>query len=158
MVLEVMPQTIIELWTDGACSGNPGPGGYAALLRSGHRHERTISGGAQETTNNRMELMSVIMGLRALTRPCYVHIHLDSGYVMNAFVKGWLDSWQANNWRTSSKEPVKNQDLWEELLAEVARHEVKWIKIKGHAGVRDNERVDALAVRERDRYSALGGA
>jgi len=152
-----MDKAAIELWTDGACSGNPGPGGYAALLRSAY-HEREISGGDLETTNNRMELLSVIVGLRALKRSCHVHIHLDSSYVMNAFVKGWLANWQKNNWRTSSKEPVKNQDLWEELLAEVERHEVTWVKIKGHAGVADNERVDELAVSKRDHYAALATA
>ena len=97
--------------------------------------------------------MSVIVGLRALTRSCHVRIHLDSSYVMNAFVKGWLISWQENNWRTSSKQPVKNQDLWEELLAEVARHEVEWVKVKGHVGIVYNERVDALAVSARERYA-----
>jgi ribonuclease HI len=148
---------VIELWTDGACAGNPGPGGYAALLRvrGGERiHEREIVGGEKETTNNRMELMAVIVGLRALTRACAVNVHLDSSYVMNAFAQNWVDAWRARNWMTASKEPVKNRDLWEQLLIEVARHQVQWIKVKGHAGVEANERVDALAVAERDRAAA----
>ncbi len=146
------PLTTVELWTDGACSGNPGPGGWAALLCLG-AHERELSGGERATTNNRMELLSVIEGLRALTRPCRVRLHLDSSYVMHAFTKGWLAIWQANGWRTAAKQPVKNRELWEQLLVEAGRHEIEWVLVKGHNGVARNERVDALAVAQRDRYA-----
>jgi ribonuclease HI len=115
--------------------------------------EREVSGGEAHTTNSRMELLAVVLGLRALTRPCQVRVHLDSSYVMNAFTQGWLVSWQRNSWLTAARRPVKNQDLWQELLVEVARHEVSWVKVKGHAGVADNERVDALAVAARERYA-----
>ena len=140
----------VDLWTDGACSGNPGPGGWAALLRAG-KHERVLSGGEPLTTNNRMELRGVVEGLRALKRPCRVRVHVDSSYVKNAFTNGWLDRWQRNGWRTSAKQPVKNRELWQELLAEVARHSIEWVKVAGHAGVELNERVDRLACAERDR-------
>lgn len=144
----------VELWTDGACSGNPGPGGWAALLRMGS-HERVLSGGEGLTTNNRMELTGVVRGLRGLTRPCRVRVHTDSTYVKNAFTNGWLDRWQGNGWATRDKQPVKNRELWDELLAEVARHEVVWVKVAGHAGVELNERVDQLACAERDRHALL---
>ena len=143
----------VELWTDGACSGNPGPGGWAALLRAGER-ERVVSGGELLTTNNRMELKSVVEGLRALKRPCRVRVHLDSSYVKNAFTNGWLVRWQRNGWMTSGKEPVKNRELWQELLEEVSRHTIEWVKVAGHAGVELNERVDRLACAERDRQAA----
>ncbi len=117
-----MSATEVELWTDGACSGNPGPGGWAALLRAGE-HERVLSGGEPLTTNNRMELKSVVEGLRALNRPCRVRVHLDSSYVKNAFTNGWLARWQRNGWTTSGKQPVKNRELWQELLAEASRHD-----------------------------------
>jgi ribonuclease HI len=145
--------TEVELWTDGACSGNPGPGGWAALLRAGGR-ERVVTGGEPLTTNNRMELMSVVEGLRALKRPCRVRVHLDSSYVKNAFTNGWLAKWQRNGWRTSGKQPVKNRELWEELDAEASRHAIEWVKVTGHAGVALNERVDQLACAERDRQAA----
>lgn len=109
-------------------------------------HEREDSGGMSPTTNNRMELLSVIEGLRALERPCRVRVHLDSNYVKKAFTERWLVSWQRRNWVNSKKEPVANRDLWEKLLVEVARHEVEWVKVRGHAGVALNERVDQLAV------------
>jgi ribonuclease HI len=149
----------VELWTDGACSGNPGPGGWAALLRMGP-HERVLSGGEALTTNNRMELIGVVRGLEALTRPCRVRVHIDSSYVKNAFTNGWLDRWQRNGWRTLDKRPVKNRELWQELLAETARHEIEWVKVAGHAGVELNERVDRIACAERDRHSsaAVAGA
>lgn len=147
----------VELWTDGACSGNPGPGGWAALLRMGS-HERVLSGGEALTTNNRMELTGVVRGLRALTRPCVVRVHLDSSYVKNAFTNGWLTRWQRNGWATRDKQPVKNRELWLELLEEVARHEVEWVKVAGHAGIELNERVDRLACAERDRHAQLVGA
>jgi ribonuclease HI len=137
--------TEVELWTDGACSGNPGPGGWACLLRSGS-HERELYGSDPATTNNRMELMAVIEGLAALNRPCRVTVHIDSAYVMHAVVKNWIPAWQKRGWKTAAKTPVANQDLWERLIAELARHDVAWRKVKGHAGVELNERVDALAV------------
>jgi ribonuclease HI len=144
---------VVECWTDGACSGNPGPGGWAALLRTGGR-EKEVSGGERLTTNNRMEMLAVLGGLRALKRRCRVVVHTDSRYVMDAFTKGWLAKWQANGWRRADKEPVKNRELWEDLLAEVARHEVQWKWVRGHAGSVDNERVDALAVAQRDVFAA----
>jgi ribonuclease HI len=144
----------VELWTDGACSGNPGPGGWGAILRWGD-HERELSGGEPDTTNNRMELMSVIMGLAAITRPMDVVIHTDSSYVEQAFTKGWLRSWQQNGWRTADKKPVKNQDLWQRLAEEAARHKVTFRRVRGHSGVELNERADQLAVAERDRYAAV---
>jgi len=136
----------VELWTDGACSGNPGgPGGWAALLRMGSS-ERELSGGERESTNNRMELKAVIEGLRALTRPVAVTIHIDSSYVMKAFVEGRISNWQANGWMTKAKKPVANRDLWEELLAQDSRHDITWVKETSHVGVELNERVDRLAV------------
>jgi ribonuclease HI len=145
--------TEIELWTDGACSGNPGPGGWAALLRTG-KHERVVSGGEPLTTNNRMELKSVLEGLRALKRPCRVRVHLDSSYVKNAFTNGWIARWQRNGWMTADKQPVKNRELWQDLVVEVSRHAIEWVKVTGHAGVKLNERVDRLACAERDRQAA----
>ena len=144
---------VVELWTDGACSGNPGPGGWAAILRW-NGHERELSGGEADTTNNRMELMSVIMGLAAITRPMDVIIHTDSSYVEQAFTRGWLDTWRRNGWRTAAKQSVKNQDLWERLYEEASRHQVEFKRVAGHAGVELNERADQLAVIERDRYAA----
>jgi ribonuclease HI len=135
----------VELWADGACSGNPGPGGWGAVLRLGDR-VRELSGGDPQTTNNRMELTAVLEGLRALTRPVDVVIHVDSSYVERAFTQGWLEGWRRNGWRTAGKQPVKNRDLWEQLAAEVERHRVTWKRVKGHSGVELNERADALAV------------
>jgi ribonuclease HI len=143
---------VLELWTDGACSGNPGPGGWGAILRW-NGHERELSGGEADTTNNRMELMSVIMGLAAITRPMDVVVHTDSSYVEQAFARGWLEQWRRNGWRTAAKQPVKNQDLWERLDDEAARHRVTFRRVKGHDGVVLNERADELAVAERDRYA-----
>jgi ribonuclease HI len=139
----------ITLSTDGACLGNPGPGGWAALLRFGNK-EKMISGGEQDTTNNRMELLAVISGLNSLKRSCEVTIVTDSQYVMKAFKEGWLDKWQENGWKTADKKPVKNQELWEELLAAVSRHEIHWEWVKGHNGHPDNERVDEEARRQAD--------
>ena len=145
---------VVELWTDGACSGNPGPGGWGAIL-IWNDHERELSGGEADTTNNRMELMSVIMGLAAITRPMDVVINTDSAYVEQAFTKGWLELWQQNGWRTASKQAVKNQDLWQRLAEEAARHNVSFQRVRGHTGVEMNERADQLAVAERDRYATV---
>jgi ribonuclease HI len=139
----------VLLVPDGAVSGNPGPGGWAVVLVKG-AHSREISGGEPHTTNNRMELRAVIEGLRALRRPCRVRVLCDSAYVVNAHRKGWLETWQRNGWRTASKKPVENQDLWQELLAAEAPHEITWELVKGHAGHELNERADALAVLARE--------
>lgn len=136
-------QTVVEIWTDGACKGNPGPGGWGALLRSG-THERELFGGETLTTNNRMELTAVIEALRALTRPCTVRLHVDSSYVMNGMTT-WLAGWKRNGWRTRDKKPVKNAELWQDLEAQVLRHDVSWTWVKGHAGDPGNEHADALA-------------
>lgn len=133
----------VELFTDGACLGNPGPGGWGALLRFGTR-ERELSGGEAQTTNNRMELMAAIAGLEALKRPCTVALTTDSQYVKKG-VEEWMARWRANGWRTSDKKPVKNQDLWERMSAALAGHHVTWHWVKGHAGHAENERVDVLA-------------
>jgi ribonuclease HI len=133
----------VELFTDGACLGNPGPGGWGALLRLGPR-ERELSGGEAQTTNNRMELMAAIAGLEALKRPCEVVLTTDSQYVKRG-VEEWMARWRANGWRTSDRKPVKNQDLWERMSAALAGHRVTWKWVKGHAGHLENERVDVLA-------------
>lgn len=136
----------MEIYTDGACSGNPGPGGWGALLRYG-RHERELHGGeATPTTNNRMELMAPIMALETLSRPSVVQLYTDSSYVRNGITQ-WLPRWKANGWQTSAKQPVKNADLWQRLEAAATPHEVEWHWVKGHAGHPDNERADQLAVR-----------
>ncbi|MBY0341472.1 MAG: ribonuclease HI [Rhodocyclaceae bacterium] len=135
----------IELYTDGACSGNPGPGGWGVILRMG-AHEKELFGGEAATTNNRMELMAVIEGLRALKRPVQAEIYTDSQYVMKG-MNEWIKGWKARGWKTASKEPVKNVDLWQALDTECARHELKWHWVKGHAGHVENERADALARR-----------
>ncbi len=140
----------VEMFTDGACSGNPGPGGWGCILRYRGR-EKELSGGATETTNNRMEITAVIMGLRQLKEPCIVQICTDSKYVMDGVTK-WLVGWQANGWRRADKKPVLNVELWQELALLLERHEVYWIWVKGHAGHPENERADALAVAERDKY------
>lgn len=131
------------MWTDGACKGNPGVGGWGAVLRSGV-HERELFGGAAHTTNNMMELTAVIEGLRALKEPCTVALHVDSTYVMQG-VQTWMAGWKRNGWLTKDKKPVKNQELWQELDVEVARHDVTWHWVKGHAGDAGNEHADALA-------------
>ena len=136
-----MKQVII--YTDGGCDGNPGPGAWAAVLRSGE-HKREISGAVPATTNNRMELMGALQAMRALNQPCEIKLHTDSQYVKKGMTE-WLPGWKRNGWRTSSKEPVKNADLWRELEVEAARHKLHWHWVKGHAGNRDNERCDELA-------------
>jgi ribonuclease HI len=133
----------VELFTDGACLGNPGPGGWGALLRMGAR-ERELSGGEADTTNNRMELMAAIAGLEALKRACEVVVTTDSQYVKRG-VEEWMARWQANGWKTSDRKPVKNRDLWERLGAALASHDVRWHWVRGHDGHAENERVDQLA-------------
>jgi ribonuclease HI len=136
---------VVEIYTDGACSGNPGPGGWGALLRSG-RHEKELCGGeAGRTTNNRMELTAPIRALESLTRPSVVRLYTDSTYVRNGITK-WMAQWKRNGWRTAGREPVKNADLWQRLEAAAAMHDVQWEWVKGHAGHPDNERADRLAV------------
>ncbi len=137
----------VIIYTDGACSGNPGPGGWGAVLRYGDK-TREISGYAAATTNNRMEIMAAVAALEALKRPCQVELFSDSAYLVNAWQKGWLDSWQKNGWRTAQKKPVENQDLWQRLLAAAGRHQVSWHKVKGHAENPWNNRCDELAVAE----------
>ena len=135
----------VELFTDGACKGNPGPGGWGALLRYGSV-EKSLYGGEPETTNNRMELMAAIAGLSALKEPCQVILTTDSQYVRKGITE-WLAGWKRNGWRTAAKEPVKNVDLWQRLDAETQRHQVTWHWVKGHSGHRENELADALANR-----------
>ena len=142
----------VEIFTDGACSGNPGPGGYGAVLRYGE-HEKEISGGEAETTNNRMELTAVIEALSALKRPCDVILTTDSKYVCDSIQKGWARSWQKNGWIKSDKKPALNADLWEKCLALLDTHNVTLKWVKGHAGHPENERCDRLAVAQRDYYS-----
>lgn len=144
----------VEIWSDGACKGNPGVGGWGAWMRSGG-HERELFGGEQVTTNNRMELTAVIESLRALNRRCAVRLHVDSTYVMNG-LNEWLPGWKRNGWRTSAKKPVKNVDLWQALDAEVARHRITWIWVKGHSGDEGNEHADQLANRGVDEVRARG--
>jgi len=136
---------VVEMWTDGACKGNPGPGGWGALLRSGS-HERELFGGEPVTTNNRMELSAVIEALGALNRSCRVTLHVDSTYVMHGMTR-WMAGWKRNGWLTGERKPVKNRELWEALDREVARHDVTWVWVKGHAGDPGNEHADALANR-----------
>lgn len=133
----------VEIWTDGACSGNPGPGGWGAVLRYGEA-EKELSGGEDETTNNRMELLAAINALEALTRPCIVDLTTDSQYVRKGMTE-WLRGWKAKGWKTASKQPVKNKDLWQRLDALTQEHEVSWHWVKGHAGHPENERCDELA-------------
>lgn len=133
----------VELFTDGACKGNPGPGGWGALLRFG-LHERELYGGEANTTNNRMELQAAIEGLKALTRPCDVVLTTDSQYVKQG-INSWVAGWKKNGWKTASKQPVKNQDLWQALDEETQRHQIEWRWVRGHTGHADNERADQLA-------------
>jgi ribonuclease HI len=133
----------VDIWTDGACSGNPGPGGWAAVL-SAKGAMRELSGGERDTTNNRMELMAAIRALEALKRPCSVELHTDSEYLKNG-VTQWLSGWKRNGWRTAAKKPVKNVDLWQALDQAIAPHAIEWTWVKGHAGDPMNERCDELA-------------
>lgn len=140
----------VEIWTDGACSGNPGPGGWGAILRAGGT-EKELSGGEAATTNNRMEMMAVIAALSALKRPCAVTLHTDSRYVLDGITK-WLPGWKVRGWKTAARQPVKNEDLWRRLDDAVSRHKVDWRWVRGHTGDPGNERADALA---RDAIRAL---
>ena len=134
---------IVHIWTDGACKGNPGPGGWGALLKTG-AHEKTLHGGEAHTTNNRMELMAVIEALRALTRPCEVVLHTDSQYVQKG-ISEWIVNWKRRDWKTADKKPVKNADLWQLLDAQRANHKIEWRWVRGHNGDPGNERADQLA-------------
>ncbi len=133
----------IEIYTDGACSGNPGPGGWGALLIYGD-YEKTLSGGDPDTTNNRMEMLAAIEALDALKKPCRVILHTDSNYVKQGITE-WMKRWRQNDWRTSKRQPVKNIDLWQRLEIAVSRHQVEWRWVQGHSGVAGNERADELA-------------
>ena len=137
----------VSIYTDGACSGNPGAGGWAAILIY-NGVEKEISGFMQETTNNRMELFAIIQGLAALKEKCEVELYSDSAYAIDAINKGWLKNWQASNWKTADKKEVKNRDLWNDLCIKMSRHEVKFIKVKGHADNEYNNRCDKLARQE----------
>ncbi len=140
----------VDIFTDGACSGNPGPGGWGAVLRY-NEAEKEISGGAARTTNNRMEMMAAIVALEALKRPARVRLHTDSTYLKDGITK-WIHAWKARGWKTANKKPVKNQDLWQRLEAATEPHQVTWFWVKGHAGHPENERADQLA---RDAIGAL---
>lgn len=143
------PEVIV--YTDGACSGNPGPGGWGAILRW-NGTQKELSGGHPQTTNNRMEMQAVIEALKALKKPCLVKIHSDSALIINAFQQGWIKNWQKRGWRKSNKKPVENKELWQEMLKAMEAHEVHWIKVKGHAGIELNERADQLAVAESQKF------
>jgi len=140
-----MTEGVVEIYSDGACRGNPGPGGWGAVIRFGS-HEKEISGGATATTNNKMELTAVIRALEALTRPSTVHVYTDSQYVQKG-IKEWIHGWKRNGWKTAAKEPVKNKELWIELDELRKKHQIEWHWVKGHAGHPENERADALANR-----------
>ena len=146
-------KTFVNIYTDGACSGNPGPGGWGAILLYGE-HRKELSGGEAETTNNRMELTAAIQALQALKRPCQVDLHTDSTYLRNAFEQGWLVKWQKNGWRTAAKEPVLNRDLWETLWELTQTHRVRRHWVKGHADDELNNRCDALVRRAREEFGA----
>lgn len=149
-----MEKKRVDIYSDGACSGNPGAGGYGVILRYKGK-EREISGGSPETTNNRMELTAVIEGLSALKEPCRVMLTTDSRYVVDSVNKGWLYSWKKNNWIKSNNKPVLNVDLWERLIPLLEVHDVTFIWVRGHDGHPENERCDRLAVAQRDKYSEL---
>ena len=141
----------IEMFTDGACSGNPGPGGWCAILRY-NGVEKVISGGEKETTNNRMELSAVLFALKALKEPCHITLQSDSKYVLDSLSKGWVYGWQKKGWKKSDGKPALNVDLWQPLLEEIRKHELEYVWIKGHAGHPENERCDAQAVKESEKF------
>ncbi|PKM88244.1 MAG: ribonuclease HI [Firmicutes bacterium HGW-Firmicutes-12] len=141
-----MPQKgFVKIYTDGACSGNPGPGGWAAILMYNEK-EKELWGSELFTTNNRMELTAALQGMKALKYPCTIKLYSDSAYLVNAFNNGWLHKWQLNGWKTARKDPVENQDLWQELLKQSLLHDIEWIKVKGHSDNEYNNRCDKLAV------------
>ena len=148
------PAKQIQIFTDGACKGNPGPGGWGAILRMGP-HEKELSGSEADTTNNRMEMQAVIQGLNALTEPCIVEVYSDSKYVIDGITK-WVHGWKKRGWVNASKKPVRNAELWHELIEATARHEVSWNWVKGHAGHAENERADQLASDAADQIAASG--
>jgi ribonuclease HI len=150
------PDDVVEIFTDGACSPNPGPGGWGVILRYGP-HAREMHGGDPATTNNRMEMMAAIQALESLTRPSPVHLYTDSQYLRQGITK-WLAGWKRNGWVTTDKKPVKNADLWRRLDAAAQRHDVQWFWVKGHAGHPENERADALAVQGSHEARALDPA
>ena len=141
----------IEIFTDGACKGNPGPGGWCAILRY-NSIEKMISGGEKDTTNNRMELSAVLFALKALKEPCHITLQSDSKYVLDSLSKGWVYGWQKKGWKKSDGKPALNVDLWQPLLTEIAKHEMEYVWIKGHAGHPENERCDAQAVIESEKF------
>lgn len=141
----------VQIFTDGACSGNPGPGGWGTVLRFGE-HEKELSGGAADTTNNRMELTAVIEGLKALKEPCEVTLTTDSKYVCDSILKRWVYGWRARGWKKSDGKPALNVDLWEQLLPLLEKHKVTFVWVKGHAGHPENERCDRLAVEQSQKY------
>ena len=151
-VESLMPRKAVDIYTDGACSRNPGPGGWAAILSYGGR-KKEISGGMHHTTNNRMELMAAIMALETLTEPCHVVLYTDSQYVRQGITE-WMGGWLRRQWKTAGGDPVKNRDLWERLHAATARHQIDWRWVKGHSGDPDNERVDVLARTAAERMRA----
>lgn len=140
-----LPEVIV--YTDGACSGNPGPGGWGAILIWKGR-EKELSGGEAHTTNNRMEMQAVIEALKAIKKPCKVNIHSDSALIINTMTKGWIEGWQKRGWRKADKKPVENKELWQQMLQAMEPHSVTWTKVKAHSGIDLNERVDQLAVKE----------
>lgn len=141
----------IEIFTDGACKGNPGPGGWCAILRY-NGVEKVLSGGEKETTNNRMELSAVLFALKALKEPCHITLQSDSKYVLDSLSKGWVYGWQKKGWKKSDGKPALNVDLWQPLLEEIRKHELEYVWIKGHAGHAENERCDAQAVKESEKF------
>ena len=149
------PAGTVAIHTDGACSGNPGPGGWGALLEWGD-HVKELKGGEADTTNNRMEMMAAIAALEALTRPCTIELWTDSNYLKGG-ITGWIHGWKKNGWKTADKKPVKNVDLWQRLEAALERHTVSWHWVKGHAGHAENERADALAREGMEPFKRRGG-
>ena len=146
----------VEIFTDGACKGNPGPGGWGALLRMG-KHEKELSGSDPDTTNNRMEMTAIVRGLNALIEPCEIDLYTDSKYVLDGMTK-WIDGWQRNGWKTASKKPVRNEDLWHELIDAAKRPSITWHLVKGHNGHPENDRVDRLASDAAEQAQAAGVA
>ena len=143
----------VEMYTDGACSGNPGPGGFGTILRYGE-YEKKLSGGSESTTNNRMELTAVIEGFKALKQRCVVEVYCDSKYIVDAVNLGWAERWKQNNWMRNKKEKALNADLWEQLLSLIGMHEVSFNWVKGHSGMRENEECDRMAVQESKKFGA----